>query len=85
MGESINLVNDFKVEKIIFNCGDAKLKRDNVYNEYTANSVYYEVGKKVRKSIKRLVGTMPENLSTPDKNLKKLEKEKKNQLINKKI
>ena len=54
---------------------DAKLKRDNVDNEYTANSVHYEVGKEVRDSIKRLGGTMPENLSTPDKSLKELEKE----------
>ena len=29
---------------------DAKLKRDNVDNEYTANSVHYEVGKEVRNS-----------------------------------
>ena len=54
---------------------DAKLKRDNVDNEYTANSVHYEVGKEVRNSIKRLGGTMPENLPTPNKSLKELEKE----------
>ena len=34
---------------------DAKLKRDNVDNEYTANSVHYEVGREVRNSIKRLI------------------------------
>ena len=56
---------------------DAKLKRDNVDNEYTANSVHYEVGKKVRNTIKELGGTMPENLPTPDKSLKELEKESK--------
>ena len=56
---------------------DAKLKRDNVDNEYTANSVHYEVGKEVRNSIKRLGGTMPEDLPTPDKSLKELEKENK--------
>ena len=55
---------------------DAKLKRDNVDNEYTANSVHFEVGKKVRSTIKELGGTMPENLPTPDKSLKELEKEK---------
>lgn len=54
---------------------DAKLKRDNVDNEYTANSVHYEVGRKVRDSIKRLGGTMPEDLPTPEKSLKKLEKD----------
>ena len=53
---------------------DAKLKRDNVDNEYTANSVHYEVGKEVRNSIKRLGGTMPEDLPTPEKSLKELEK-----------
>ena len=60
---------------------DAKLKRDNVDNEYTANSVHFEVGKKVRNTIKELGGTMPENLPTPDKSLKELEKENKNIII----
>lgn len=56
---------------------DAKLKRDKVDNEYTANSVHYEVGRKVRESIKRLGGTMPENLPIPNRSLKKLEKDNK--------
>ena len=60
---------------------DAKLKRDNVDNEYTANSVHYEVGKEVRNSIKRLGGTMTEDLPTSDKSLKELEKENKNSEI----
>ena len=54
---------------------DAKLKRDKVDNEYTANSVHYEVGKKVRNTIKELGGNMPEDLPTPKKSLKELEKE----------
>ena len=56
---------------------DAKLKRDNVDNEYTANFVHYEVGREIRNSIKRLGGTMPENLPTPDRSLKELEKDNK--------
>ncbi len=56
---------------------DAKLKRDKVDNEYTANFVHYEVGKEVRNSIKRLGGTMPEDLPTPDRSLKELEKDNK--------
>ena len=56
---------------------DAKLKRDNVDNEYTANPIHYEVGKKVRNTIKELGGTMPEDLPTPNKSLKELEKESK--------
>jgi DNA-damage-inducible protein D len=56
---------------------DAKLKRDNVDNEYTANSIHYEVGKKIRNTIKELGGTMPEDLPTPEKSLKEIEKENK--------
>ena len=56
---------------------EAKLKRENVDNEYTANSVHYEVGKIVRNAIKELGGTMPEDLPTPDKSLKELEREGK--------
>ena len=50
---------------------DAKLKRDNVENE--ANKTHYEVGKEIRNTIKKLGGTMPENLPTPNKSLKELE------------
>ena len=59
---------------------DAKLKRDNVDNEYTANSVHYEIVKIVRKAIKEAGGTMPEDLPTPNKSLKELEKENKNNI-----
>ena len=52
---------------------DAKLKRDNVDNEYTANSVHYEIGKIVRKAIKEAGGTMPEDLTTPERSLKEIE------------
>ena len=61
---------------------DAKLKRDNVDNEYTANSVHYEIGKIVRKAIKEAGGTMPEDLPTPNKSLKELEKENNIKLQN---
>jgi len=71
MGSEELAYNIFKIAQT-----DAKLKRDNVDNEYTANSVHFEVGKKVRNTIKELGGTMPENLPTPNKSLKELEKEK---------
>ncbi len=58
---------------------DDKLRRDNVDNEYIANSVHYEVGREVRNSIKRLGGMMPENLPTPEKSFKELEKEIKDE------
>ena len=64
---------------------DAKLKRDNVDNEYTANSIHYEVGKEIRNTIKKLGVTMPEDLPTPEKSLKELERETKSQLTNKNL
>ena len=54
---------------------ESKLKRENIHSENEANQSHYEVGKKVRNTIKSLSGTMPENLSKPDKSLKELEKE----------
>ena len=54
---------------------EAKLKRDKVDNEYSANSTHYEVGKEVRESIKRIGGTMPEDLPKPKVSIKELEKE----------
>ena len=54
-----------------------KLLRDNVQGEEKAKDVHYEVGKKVRKAIADIGGIMPEDMPTPEKSLKVLEKEKK--------
>ena len=48
-----------------------------------SNKTNYNVGAKVRKTIKKLGGTMPEDLPTPKKSLKELEKEKIKQLKDK--
>lgn len=40
-----------------------------------ATDTYYRVGKAVRDTIKELGGTMPEELPTPNKSIKELEKE----------
>ena len=61
---------------------ESRLKKDKVDTEKKANKTHYEVGKKVRKAIADIGGTMPEDLPTPKKSLKQLEKEKKNQLKN---
>ena len=60
---------------------EAKLKRDNVSTEKDANKTHYDVGAKIRETIKELGGTMSENLPTPDKSLKELEKESNKELI----
>lgn len=59
-----------------------RLLKDNVQGEKEAKDVHYEVGKKVRKAIVDIGGTMPEDMPTPKKSLKELEREKK-QLENK--
>ena len=60
---------------------ESRLKRDKVKTEDKANKTHYEVGAKIRKTIKELGGTMPENLPTPKKSLKQLEKENKKGLV----
>ena len=54
---------------------ESKLKKDKIKTEKEANKTHYNVGAKVRKTIKELGGTMPEDLPTPKKSLKQLEKE----------
>ena len=60
---------------------EAKLKRDNIVTEKDANATHYNVGSKIRNTIKELGGTMPEDLPTPEKSLKELEKEQNKKLI----
>ncbi len=54
---------------------DEKLRRENVKGKQAAYNTHYEVGKTVRKTIKELGGTMPEDLPTPDKSVKQIEAE----------
>ena len=53
---------------------EEKLQRENIQGKSKANKTHYEVGKKVRQTIQELGGTMPEELPTPDEDLKKLER-----------
>ena len=64
--------NEFRIAQT-----EAKLKRDAVNNEYQADAVHFEVGKEIRETIKRLGGTMPEDLPTPEKSLKEYNKDYK--------
>ena len=52
---------------------EEKLKRENIKGKQKANRTHFEVGKKVRKTIQELGGTMPENLPVAD-SIKKLDK-----------
>ncbi|HSI22548.1 MAG TPA: DNA damage-inducible protein D [Methylophilaceae bacterium] len=55
---------------------EEKLRRDKVKGKRQANQTHYEVGKKVRDTIKELGGTMPEALPTPEQSIKKIESAK---------
>ena len=54
---------------------ESRLKRDNVDTEKEACDTHNKIGKIVRNAIKEAGGTMPEDLPTPKKSLKELEKE----------
>ena len=60
---------------------EEKLRRDNVQGKAEANRTHYEVGTKVRQTIKELGGTMPENLPTPEKSIKQIEREQENKKL----
>ena len=77
MGSEELIANLFRISQT-----EQKLKRENINSESEANKTHYEVGSKIRNTIKELGGTMPEDLSTPDKSLKELEKENKKLKIN---
>ncbi|MBQ8901554.1 MAG: DNA damage-inducible protein D [Bacilli bacterium] len=62
---------------------EAKLKNDKIDNEKDANSTHYEVGIVVRETIKKLGGTMPENLPTPEKSILQIQLEEIEKLNNK--
>ena len=54
---------------------EALLEKQEIPNEQIATNTHYKVGKAVRDTIKKIGGTMPENLPTPKKSIKELEKE----------
>ena len=75
MGSTELIENLFRISQT-----EEKLKRDNVNTEKEACKTHNKIGKIVRKAIKEAGGTMPEDLPTPKKSLKQLEKEMTKQL-----
>ena len=52
---------------------DEKIIKGNIKSEGLANTTHFHIGKKVRRTIKEIGGTMPENLPT-ETHIKKIEK-----------
>jgi len=59
---------------------EEKLRRDSVRGKAQANQTHFDVGHKVRQTIKELGGTMPESLPVPDASIQQLESARKKQL-----
>ena len=70
MGSDELIANLFRISQT-----EQKLKRDKVNTEKQACDTHNKIGKIVRNAIKEAGGNMPEDLPTPKKSLKQLEKE----------
>lgn len=70
MGSTELIANLFRISQTT-----EKLKKIKNKSKETATHTHYQVGSKVRKAIKDIGGTMPEDLPTPKKSIKQIEKE----------
>ncbi len=70
MGSDELIANLFRISQT-----EQRLKKDKIDNEGDACDTHNKIGKIVRNAIKEAGGTMPEDLPTPDKSLKELERE----------
>ena len=80
LGKNENILDHMGYEELAANLfratqTDEKLRRENIQGKQAAYDTHYEVGKKVRQTIKELGGTMPEDLPTPQKSIAQLERE----------
>ncbi len=62
---------------------EEKLRRENIQGKNKANTAHFEVGDKVRQTIKELGGTMPEDLPTPKKSIAQVERKNRKKIKNK--
>ena len=70
MGSTELAANLFRITQT-----DEVLKNKKVSNEDEACITHHAVGQAVRQTIKKIGGTMPEKLPTPNKSIKQIEKE----------
>ena len=76
MGSDELIANLFRISQT-----EQKLKKDNIKGENASCEVHFNIGKNIREVIAKNGGTMPEDLPTPEKSLKEIEKENKNKLL----
>ena len=58
-----------------------KLEHEQVQGKDEANQTHFQVGRKVRQTIKELGGTMPEDLPTPQESIQELQREQQKRLL----
>ncbi len=59
---------------------EERIQREGIAEKEQANQAHHEVGLEVRDTIKRLGGTMPEDLPTPKKSIQQLQREEQKRL-----
>lgn len=56
---------------------EEKLRKEQIRGKEQANQTHYEVGAKVRRTMQEISGTLPEDLPTPEKSIKQIEREQR--------
>lgn len=80
MGSTELIANLFRISQT-----EEKLHKDQVSTSDAATAVHYAVGNEVREAIRKIDGTMPEDLPTPEKSIAQLEREQMERLKQKAI
>lgn len=75
MGSTELIANLFRISQT-----EEKLRKDQVSTSSAATAVHYAVGNEVREAIRKIDGTMPEDLPTPEKSIAQLEREQMERL-----
>lgn len=75
MGSTELIANLFRISQT-----EEKLRKDKVQGAEEATHIHYTVGREVRTAIKKIGGTMPEDLPTPKKSIQQIEKEQMDRL-----
>ncbi len=75
MGSDELIANSFRISQT-----EQSLRNNNINKESEANNTHFRIGRNIREVIKKNGGTMPENLPTPNRSLKELEKEQKRKI-----
>ena len=80
MGSTGLIANLFRISQT-----EEKLRKDQISTPNAATAVHYAVGNEVREAIRKIDGTMPEDLPIPEKSIAQLEREQMERLKQKAV